>query len=115
MTIPEQQMIGKYEVQGQLAASKRARVFKGIDPDTRKGVALKVIPRPHLKESALASFRKYSWISRSECRCSTSCEWTAASDGFCTRICRSWYWSSTSLEKFATNCACLACRNWTAV
>jgi serine/threonine-protein kinase len=57
---PDQQRIGKYEVQGALSSGKHARVFKGLDPETRKVMALKVIPRANLKEPALAAFRKYA-------------------------------------------------------
>ena len=57
---PEQQRIGKYEVQKALSSGKRARVFRGLDPQAGKAVALKVIPRANLNASQLAAYRKYS-------------------------------------------------------
>jgi eukaryotic-like serine/threonine-protein kinase len=54
------QRIGKYDVQATLATSPRARVFRGVDSDTRRPVALKVIGRAHVNDSAIPAFRKYA-------------------------------------------------------
>jgi response regulator RpfG family c-di-GMP phosphodiesterase len=54
------QRIGKYEVLGTLATSPRARTFRGLDSDTRRAVAIKVIGRQHLNAAALPAYRKYA-------------------------------------------------------
>ena len=54
------QRIGKYEVQATLATSPRARVFRGIDSDSGRAVALKVIGRAHVNAASLPAFRKYA-------------------------------------------------------
>ena len=54
------QRIGKYDVLGTLATSPRVRVFRGVDADTKRQVALKVIGRQHLNAAALAGYRKLS-------------------------------------------------------
>jgi eukaryotic-like serine/threonine-protein kinase len=54
------QRIGKYDVQATLATSPRARVFRGVDSDTKRPVALKVIGRAHVNEAAIPAFRKYA-------------------------------------------------------
>ena len=53
------QRIGKYDVQATLATSPRARVFRGVDSDTKRPVALKVIGRAHVNDAAIPAFRKY--------------------------------------------------------
>jgi len=53
------QRIGKYDVQATLSTSPRARVFRGVDSDTKRAVALKVIGRAHVNEAAIPAFRKY--------------------------------------------------------
>jgi len=53
------QRIGKYDVQATLATSPRARVFRGVDSDTKRPVALKVIGRAHVNGAAIPAFRKY--------------------------------------------------------
>jgi serine/threonine-protein kinase len=59
MSSATSQRIGKYDVQGTLATSPRVRVFRGIDPDTKRPVAIKVIARQHLNAAALPGYRKY--------------------------------------------------------
>ncbi len=53
------QRIGKYDVQSTLATSPRARVFRGVDSDTKRPVALKVIGRAQVNDAAIPAFRKY--------------------------------------------------------
>lgn len=53
------QRIGKYDVQATLGTSPRARVFRGVDSDTKRPVALKVIGRAHVNDAAIPAFRKY--------------------------------------------------------
>jgi serine/threonine-protein kinase len=54
------QRIGKYDVQATLATSPRARVFRAVDSDTKRAVAVKVIGRAHLNAAALPGYRKYA-------------------------------------------------------
>ena len=54
------QRIGKYEVLGPIGATPRVRVFRGIDGDTRRAVAIKVIGRQHMDPAALPGYRKYA-------------------------------------------------------
>ena len=52
------QRVGKYEVRALLAKGARCAVYRAEDPEARRAVALKVIPRAHLNAAALADFRK---------------------------------------------------------
>jgi serine/threonine-protein kinase len=54
------QRIGKYDVLGTIATSPRVRVFRGVDSETKRSVAIKVIGRQHLNAQALPGFKKYS-------------------------------------------------------
>jgi response regulator RpfG family c-di-GMP phosphodiesterase len=60
MSSATSQRIGKYDVLGTLATNPRVRVFRGMDSDTKRPVALKVIGRQHLNAQALPGYRKYS-------------------------------------------------------
>ena len=53
------QRIGKYEVQAVLAKGPRSAVYRGLDGNTGKSVALKVIPAAQLNAAALPAYRKY--------------------------------------------------------
>jgi serine/threonine protein kinase len=53
------QRIGKYEVQAQIAKGARSAVFRGVDGNTGKPVALKIIPRANLNAAAVPAYRKY--------------------------------------------------------
>jgi response regulator RpfG family c-di-GMP phosphodiesterase len=54
------QRIGKYDVHGTIATSPRVRVFRAVDSDTKRPVAIKVIGRQHLNAAALPNYRKYA-------------------------------------------------------
>ena len=54
------QRIGKYDVLGTIATNPRTRTFRGLDSDTRRAVAIKVIGRQHLNAAALPAYRKYA-------------------------------------------------------
>src|SRR4051812_34790577 len=54
------QKLGKYDLQAQLAKGARAAVYRGIDPDTGKAVAIKAILRGHLNAQAMPAFLKHA-------------------------------------------------------
>ena len=52
--------IGKYDIAAQLNRNARAAVYRGEDPEAKKLVAIKIIPRQLLNTAALPAFRKYT-------------------------------------------------------
>ena len=54
------QKLGKYEIQAQLAKGARAAVFRALDPETKRQVAIKAIPKPAVNSQALPAFLKQS-------------------------------------------------------
>ena len=52
--------IGKYDVLGLIAKGPRAAVYRCEDGDTKRPVAVKIIPRALLSAAALPAFRKYA-------------------------------------------------------
>jgi response regulator RpfG family c-di-GMP phosphodiesterase len=60
MSNPTTKRIGKYEIVALMAKSARAAVYRGEDSDTRRPVAIKIIPRTLLNVAAVPAFRKYA-------------------------------------------------------
>ncbi|HEX4764426.1 MAG TPA: response regulator [Usitatibacter sp.] len=52
--------IGKYEIITLLAKGPRAAVYRAEDPDNKRQVAIKIVPRTLLNADALPEFRKFS-------------------------------------------------------
>ena len=52
--------IGKYEIITLIAKGPRAAVYRAEDADSKKQVAIKIVPRTLLHGEALAEFRKLS-------------------------------------------------------
>ena len=53
-----QKLVGKFEIQAVLARGPRAQVLRGLDTETQKPVALKVITRDAIDARGLATLKK---------------------------------------------------------
>ena len=54
------QRLGKYEIQGLLGKGTRATVYRAVDMESKRSVAIKVIPRELVDARAVAPFKKYA-------------------------------------------------------
>jgi len=52
--------LGKYEIQAALGKGARATVYRGVDSESKRSVAVKVIPRDAVQARALGPFKKYA-------------------------------------------------------
>ncbi|MEP7262234.1 MAG: response regulator [Usitatibacter sp.] len=54
--------IGKYEIVGIISKGARASIYRGVDIDTRRAVAVKILKRSTVIADALSAFRKQSQV-----------------------------------------------------
>ena len=54
------QRLGKYEIQAALGKGPRATVYRAVDTESKRSVAIKVIPREAVDARAIAPFKKYA-------------------------------------------------------
>ena len=54
------QRLGKYEIQAALGKGPRATVYRAVDTESKRQVAIKVIPREAIDPRAVAPFKKYA-------------------------------------------------------